>query len=71
MIEGIKELKVNNERQLLTLYGVVRTRDIAPSNTVLSSSIANMQLHLDGKGIISEHLQPGWLYRVLTKVWPF
>jgi flagellar L-ring protein FlgH len=35
VIEGI--LKVNNERQTLTLYGVVRTRDIAPNNIVLSS----------------------------------
>lgn len=71
VIEGTKELKVNNERQMLTLFGVVRTRDVAPNNVVLSSAIANMQIQLDGKGIVSEHLKPGWLYRVLTKVWPF
>ncbi len=71
VIEGIKELKVNNERQTLTLYGVVRTRDIAPSNVVLSTAIANMQVQLDGKGIVSDHLKPGWLYKILTKVWPF
>jgi flagellar L-ring protein precursor FlgH len=71
VIEGIKELKVNNERQTLTLYGVVRTRDIAPNNIVLSSAIANMQVQLDGKGIVSDHMKPGWLYRALTKVWPF
>jgi flagellar L-ring protein FlgH len=71
VIEGIKELKVNSERQTLTLFGVVRTRDIAPNNVVASTSIANMQVQLDGKGVVSDHLKPGWLYRVLTKVWPF
>jgi flagellar L-ring protein FlgH len=71
VIEGIKELKVNNERQTLTLIGVVRTRDIAPNNVVSSTAIANMQIQLDGKGVVSDHLNPGWLYRVLTKVWPF
>lgn len=71
VIEGIKELKVNSERQTLTLFGVVRTRDIAPNNVVPSTAIANMQVQLDGKGVVSDHLNPGWLYRVLTKVWPF
>ncbi|MEW5978206.1 MAG: flagellar basal body L-ring protein FlgH [Acidobacteriota bacterium] len=71
VIEGIKEVKVNNERQILRLLGVVRTRDIAPSNVVPSTAVANMQVQLDGKGIVTDHLQPGWLYRVLTKVWPF
>lgn len=71
VIEGIKELKVNNERQMLTLFGIVRTRDIAPNNVVPSTAIANMQVQLDGKGVVSDHLKPGWLYRVLTKVWPF
>ena len=55
----------------LTLFGVVRTRDIAPNNVVPSTAIANMQVQLDGKGVVSDHLNPGWLYRVLTKVWPF
>ena len=71
VIEGIKELKVNSERQTLTLFGVVRTRDIAPNNVVPSTAIANMQVQLDGKGVVSDHLKPGWLYRALTKVWPF
>jgi flagellar basal body L-ring protein FlgH len=38
---------------------------------VPSTAIANMQVQLDGKGVVSDHLNPGWLYRVLTKVWPF
>jgi flagellar L-ring protein precursor FlgH len=71
VVEGIKEIKVNNERQLLSLFGVVRPKDIGPNNVVLSTAIANMMVQIDGKGILSDNLNPGWLFRVLTKIWPF
>ena len=71
VIEGIKEIKVNNERQLLMLFGVVRAKDIGPNNVVSSTVIANMLVQIDGKGILSDNLKPGWLYRAITKIWPF
>jgi flagellar L-ring protein FlgH len=71
VIEGIKEVKVNNERQMLRLFGVVRPRDIGPDNVVVSAAIANMMVQIDGRGILSDSIKPGWLFRVLTKVWPF
>jgi flagellar L-ring protein FlgH len=70
VIQGIKELKINNERQMLSLYGVVRPRDIGPDNVVASSNIANMQVQLEGKGIVSENIKPGLLFRILSKFWP-
>ncbi len=70
VVQGIKELKINNERQLLSLYGVVRPKDIGPDNVVASSNIANMQIQLDGKGIVSENIKPGILFKVLSKFWP-
>jgi len=71
VIEGIKEIKVNNERQLITLFGVVRPRDISPDNVVSSTVIANMMVQVEGKGLLSDSLKPGWLYQILTKIWPF
>ncbi len=71
VIEGIKEIKVNSERQLITLFGVVRPKDIGPDNVVSSTVIANMLVQVEGKGILSDSLKPGWLYRALTKIWPF
>ncbi len=71
VIEGIKEVKINNERQMLTLLGVVRPKDIGSNNVVSSTFIANMLVQIEGKGILSENLKPGWLHRALTKVWPF
>jgi flagellar L-ring protein FlgH len=71
VIEGIKEVKVNNEQQMLRIFGVVRPRDIGPDNVVVSAAIANMMVQIDGRGILSESIKPGWLFRILTKVWPF
>jgi flagellar L-ring protein precursor FlgH len=71
VIEGVKEIKVNNERQMVRLFGVVRTKDIGPGNVVLSSAIANMLVQVDGKGILSDNIRRGWLIGILTKAWPF
>jgi len=71
VIEGIKEVKVNNEQQMLRIFGVVRPRDIGPDNVVVSAAIANMMVQIDGRGILSDSIKPGWLFRILTKVWPF
>jgi flagellar L-ring protein FlgH len=71
VIEGVKEIKVNNERQMLRLFGVVRPRDVGPANIVLSTAIANMLVQVDGKGILSDNIKRGWLLGILTRAWPF
>jgi flagellar L-ring protein precursor FlgH len=71
VIQGIKEVKINNERQMLSLMGIVRPQDISPNNIVASTNIANMQILLEGKGIVSENIRPGFLFKILSKFWPF
>jgi flagellar L-ring protein precursor FlgH len=70
-IEGTKEVTVNRERQILRIRGIVRSRDIAPSNVVLSTGIANMEVIFDGKGVVADANKPGFLYRLLKWVAPF
>jgi flagellar L-ring protein precursor FlgH len=70
-IEGIKEVTINRERQVLRIRGIVRSRDITPNNVVLSTSLANMQVVFDGKGIVSDANKPGFLYRLLQWITPF
>lgn len=70
-IEGIKEVTINRERQVLRIRGIVRARDIAPSNVVLSTGIANMEVVFDGKGIVTDANKPGFLYRLMQWVSPF
>jgi flagellar L-ring protein precursor FlgH len=71
VIQAVKEVRVDNENQLLTITGVVRPRDISPADVVSSKAIADMQIKLSGKGLVTDHLKPGWLYRILIKVLPF
>lgn len=71
VIEGRREIVVNNEVQWITLTGVVRPRDIQPDNTVLSSLVADAQIEYTGVGVISEKQRPGWVARLLDYIWPF
>jgi len=71
LIEGNREILLNGERQMVTLRGVVRPADISPSNTVLSARIAEMELSVTGRGLVSDAQQPGVLFRILSGFWPF
>jgi len=70
-LEGTKEVAINGERQLLTIRGLVRVKDISQSNQVLSSSIADMTVLFNGKGVVADANKPGWLYKILRIVSPF
>lgn len=71
IIEGNREVRVNNENQIMTLAGVVRPRDISGDNIVQSTYIADAQISYSGSGIVNDRQRPGWLSRLLDRVWPF
>jgi flagellar L-ring protein FlgH len=71
VVEGMREIRVNNENQSVYLSGVVRPEDISPGNVVLSSAVAQMAVRVQGKGTVSQPLKPGWLYRILSGILPF
>jgi flagellar L-ring protein precursor FlgH len=71
VVEGAREVRVNNENQTVYLNGVVRPEDISRDNIVLSSSVAQMTVRVQGKGVVSQPLKPGWLQRIFFGVLPF
>ena len=71
VIEGTKQVTINREHQLLTVRGIVRQYDVSPTNVVLSTSIANMDVNFDGKGIISDANKPALLYKIFKYILPF
>jgi flagellar L-ring protein FlgH len=71
VVEGMREIRVNNENQSVYLTGVVRPEDINPNNMVLSSAVAQMSVRVQGKGVASQTIKPGWLYKILNGVMPF
>ena len=71
LIEGRRNVKVNNEDQIIIIEGTVRPADIGPNNIVNSIYIADAKISYSGKGIISDRQSPGWLMNVVDKLWPF
>jgi flagellar L-ring protein precursor FlgH len=70
-IIGSREITVNNERQYLTLYGVIRPRDVSKTNVILSTYVADARIAYSGSGIIDDRQRPGWMANVINTIWPF
>lgn len=72
VIEGSKNVQINSEWQTVTVRGVVRPADLTSDNTVPSQRIAQMEVKLDGKGVINDAIRrPNFLYRILLGLLPF
>jgi flagellar L-ring protein FlgH len=72
VVEAVRDLIVSNQHQTLIVRGIVRPGDVAADNSVLSSSVANLQLELKGKGVISDATErPNVVIRVLLKILNF
>ena len=70
-IIGSREILVNNEKQLMTIYGVVRPRDISKENVILSSFVSDARIAYSGAGIVDDRQRPGWMTNTLNTIWPF
>jgi flagellar L-ring protein FlgH len=70
-IEGKREIYINNEKKEILLQGVIRQRDIATDNSILSTQVADAKVIYTGIGTIGEKQRPGWMARVFDMVWPF
>jgi flagellar L-ring protein FlgH len=67
-IQGVREIDVNGDRTLVVLTGVVRWMDILPGNVVPSTRIAQLGIRSLSQGLIKDSLSPGWLIRILNKI---
>ena len=72
MVEGTKDVQVNSERQVVTVRGVIRPADLTTANTILSDQIAQMEIRVNGKGVVGDAIRrPFILYRLLLGILPF
>lgn len=72
VVEGTKNVQVNDEWQTVTVRGVVRPADLTNINTVSSDRVADLEVKLDGKGVVKDAIRrPNFLYRLLLGVLPF
>lgn len=68
VVEGVREIEINGDRQVLVLNGVVRPEDISTSNVVPSTAVGQMRIRYFGRGLMKDNLTPGWLIRALNKI---
>jgi flagellar L-ring protein FlgH len=72
VIEGTKRVQVSSENQVVTVRGVIRPVDLIPPNTIPSNLIAQMEIQVNGKGVINDSIhRPNFLYRLLLGILPF
>ncbi len=67
-LEGVREIDINGDRQMLVLTGVVRPLDIGAGNVVLSTAIGQLRVQYFGNGLIKDALNPGLLVRLFNKI---
>jgi flagellar L-ring protein precursor FlgH len=68
VLEGAREIDINGDRQIAVLSGVLRPSDIEPNNTALSTAVGQLRIRYFGRGLMKDNLQPGWLVRVINKI---
>lgn len=70
-IYGSQVVTVNNERQILTVEGIIRPADIGPGNAVDSARLAESRIEYTGRGVMADIQRPGLVARALNWIWPF
>lgn len=70
-VEGARQIRINDETQILVVRGLVRQRDIDAKNTVPSSALADARIEVYGQGALADKQRSGWLTRLIDNVWPF
>ena len=72
MIRGEKLLTLNQGSEHVRISGIVRAADVTPSNSVMSTQVANARIVYGGQGVLADVNSKGWLQRVFdSNYWPF
>jgi flagellar L-ring protein precursor FlgH len=72
LVEGIKNIGVNSEKQSIVVRGMIRPADLTVANTVTSDQVANLNVQVNGKGVVGDAIRrPHFLYRLIMGLLPF
>jgi flagellar L-ring protein precursor FlgH len=71
LVEGRREVTVNEDTKLIRITGIIRTADIRSDNTVLSEKLHGFQVAIEGEGPLTQANQKGWLTRIWDTVRPW
>ena len=72
LVEGSKNLRLNQGNELVQVQGIVRPSDISPANTVPSSRVAEARIVYGGRGALAQSNSMGWLGRFFnSRLFPY
>lgn len=63
VVQGNKQVRLNQGDELVQVQGIVRPADIAPDNTIPSSRVAEARIVYGGRGQLARSNAMGWLGR--------
>jgi flagellar L-ring protein precursor FlgH len=71
VIHGKQEVRVNFEKRILQIDGVIRPEDISTNNTVSYDQIAEARIVYGGEGQITDMQQPRYGQQIYDIIFPF
>ena len=68
VIEGTRDIRTSEETLQFQLFGVIRPQDVNADNQINSSLIANAEIAVKGRGVISRTQKVGLITQILQTV---
>jgi flagellar L-ring protein FlgH len=66
LVQGEKWIQINQGREFIRLHGIIRQRDVAPNNTVLSTQVADARIEYSSSGRTGGNASViGWVARLI------
>lgn len=66
IVQGLKSIKINGEKQEIQITGVIRQKDVKPDNTVESTYMADVEIGYSGEGTVGDKQKPGLFERLFN-----
>jgi flagellar L-ring protein precursor FlgH len=72
VVQAARDITVGNDRQTVLIRGLVRTGDLAPDDSILSTSVSDLEVEIKGKGAVADATrQPNIVIRILLRLLNF
>jgi flagellar L-ring protein FlgH len=64
-VQGEKWIEINQGKEFVKLQGIIRSRDVRPNNTIMSTQVADARISYSGKGSPGHANVMGWVAKLL------